>query len=344
MYSAASTRYDRPSFYRRCGSSGLKLPLVSLGLWQNFGSASDPTLCAAIVCRAFDLGVTHFDLANNYGPPAGAAEATFGRLLRSELASYRDEMIIATKAGYDMWPGPYGNFGSRKYLLASLDQSLRRMGLEYVDIFYHHRPDPETPLEETADALSHAVRSGKALHVGLSNYTPDLTTRMTKLLRANGTPCLVHQPKYNMFERTPEHGLFDVLQSEGIGCVAFSPLAQGKLTDRYLRGIPADSRFGKLAAHSETPPLNETELLQIRSLNEIAAQRGHTLAQLALVWALRRSVVTSVLIGASSPEQVQTNINGIECLCLEQADLGKMDGIFQGGSLSDLPQASGKGV
>src|SRR5271154_7459446 len=242
MYSPASTRYDAPHFYRRCGRSGVKLPLISLGLWHNFGANDSFNTARAIVCRAFDLGITHFDLANNYGPPDGAAEETFGRILRKDLAKWRDELIISTKAGYYMWPGPYGEWGSRKYLLSSLDQSLKRMGLEYVDIFYSHRPDPETPIEETMAALDMAVRSGKALYAGISNYDPEQTSRAIAVLKQLGTPCLIHQMKYSMFERTPELGLFATLSAEGVGAIAFSPLAQGLLTDRYLGGIPADSR------------------------------------------------------------------------------------------------------
>jgi L-glyceraldehyde 3-phosphate reductase len=304
LYSPALARYDHSDFYRRCGKSGIKLPLVSLGLWHNFGGADVFENSRAIARRAFDLGITHFDLANNYGPPYGSAEQTFGRLLHLDFAPFRDELIISTKAGYDMWAGPYGNWGSRKYLLSSLDQSLRRMKLDYVDIFYHHRPDPETPLEETAGALAHAVRSGKALYTAISNYPPDLTARMAALLRDLGTPCLIHQPKYSMFERTPERGLFDTLLKEGIGSIVFSPLAQGMLTNRYLSGIPADARAGRDPRFLKPEHLTEQKLTAIRALNTLAQQRGQSLAQMALAWVLRQSAVTTALIGASKPEQV----------------------------------------
>ncbi|MGH7979243.1 MAG: aldo/keto reductase, partial [Limisphaerales bacterium] len=283
-HSPRPDRYDNADFYRRCGKSGIKLPLISLGLWHNFGGADDFESSRAIARRAFDLGITHFDLANNYGPPYGSAEETFGRLLQSDFAPFRDELIISTKAGYDMWPGPYGNWGSRKYLLASLDQSLRRMKLDYVDIFYHHRPDPETPLEETAGALAHAVRSGKALYAGISNYPPELTARMAALLRDRDAPCLIHQPRYSMFERKPEQGLFDTLLKEGMGSIVFSPLAQGMLTNRYLSGIPADARAGRDPRFLKPADITDLRLAAIRALNALAQQRGQSLAQMALAW------------------------------------------------------------
>ena len=304
IYSPDSARYSNTDFFRRCGKSGVKLPLISLGLWHNFGGADVFENSRAIARRAFDLGITHFDVANNYGPPYGSAEETFGRILQSDFRPFRDEMIISTKAGYDMWPGPYGDWGSRKYLLASLDQSLRRMKLDYVDIFYHHRPDPETPLEETAGALAQAVRSGKALYTAISNYPPELTARMAGLLRELGTPCLIHQPKYSMFERTPERGLLDTLLKEGIGSIVFSPLAQGMLTNRYLSGIPADSRAGHDRRFLKPEHLTESKLAAIRALNTLAQQRGQSLAQMALAWVLRQPAVTTALIGASKPEQV----------------------------------------
>jgi L-glyceraldehyde 3-phosphate reductase len=297
--------------YARCGRSGLKLPRISLGLWHNFGTGEAYATARSMILRAFELGITHFDLANNYGPPPGAAERVFGQVLASELAAHRDELIISTKAGYDMWSGPYGNFGSRKHLLASLDQSLRRMGLDYVDVFYHHRPDPETPLEETMGALDHAVRSGRALYVGLSNYDPEQTRRATEMLRALGTPCLVHQPKYNMLERAPERGLFDVLDEQGVGAVVFSPLAQGRLTDRYLAGIPADSRAARPSPFLSTTDIGPTLLTGLRALDVVAKRRGQSLAQLAITWVLRRSTVTSAIIGASRVQQID---DVVECL------------------------------
>ena len=325
MYDPSPTRYDNPSFHRRCGRSGLKLPLISLGLWHNFGGADPLENGRAIVRRAFDLGITHFDLANNYGPPYGSAEETFGRLLRLDLAPYRDEMIISTKAGYDMWPGPYGNWGSRKYLLASLDQSLRRMGLDYVDIFYHHRPDPETPLEETAGALAHAVRSGKALYAGISNYEPEGTARMAALLRELGTPCLIHQPKYSMFDRAPEHGLFDVLLKEGIGGIVFSPLAQGLLSNRYLSGIPADARAGHDPRFLKPADITEEKLARIRALDALARRRGQSLAQMALAWVLRQPAITTALVGASKASQMDENVAAVNCLGFSPDELAQIE-------------------
>jgi len=309
MYTASATRYDKMK-YNRTGRSGLKLPAISLGWWYNFGGLDSLENGRLIARRAFDLGVTHFDLANNYGPPPGSAEETFGLLLKQDFAPYRDELIISTKAGYDMWPGPYGEWGSRKYLLASLDQSLKRMGLEYVDIFYSHRPDPETPLEETMAALDQIVRQGKALYAGISNYPAELTHRAAAILKQLGTPCLIHQPSYSMFNRWAEDGLMDMLEKEGMGCITFSPLAQGLLTDRYLNGIPPDSRVGK-----QTGFLSEDRvklmLPQIKKLNEIAAQRGQSLAQMAIAWLLKDKRVTSVLVGASSVAQLENNLGAL---------------------------------
>jgi L-glyceraldehyde 3-phosphate reductase len=319
-YVAALDRYDDKMPYRRCGRSGLKLPEISLGLWQNFGDDRPLTTQRAIIRRAFDLGVTHFDLANNYGgigpaetlgqgngSPYGSAEINFGRIMREDLRPYRDEMIISTKAGYDMWPGPYGDHGSRKYLLASLDQSLRRMGLEYVDIFYSHRYDPDTPLEETMGALDTAVRSGKALYAGISSYSAERTLDAISLLRRMGTPLLIHQPSYSMLNRWIEGGLLDVLGREGVGCIAFSPLAQGVLTGKYLDGVPAGSRAAQDGSLS-SDQISERTLVHVRALAEIAAARGQSLAQLALSWALRDQRVTSVLIGASSVAQLEENL------------------------------------
>jgi L-glyceraldehyde 3-phosphate reductase len=304
MYCPAENRYDH-MLYQRSGRSGLKLPAISLGLWHNFGGVDRFEDARRMALRAFDLGITHMDLANNYGPPAGSAEETFGRILRRDFATLRDEMIISTKAGYFMWPGPYGEWGSRKYLIASLDQSLRRMGLDYVDIFYHHRPDPDTPLEETMSALDYAVRSGKALYVGISSYTAEQTRQAARILKALGTPCLIHQPRYNMFDRWIEDGLLDVLDEEGIGCIVFSPLAQGLLTDRYLAGVPEDSRAAKPHGFLKREQITEDKLAKVRRLNECAQARGQTLAQMAIAWVLRHKQVTSALIGASSAEQIE---------------------------------------
>jgi len=328
MYLPSSSRYDQLSFYRRCGNSGLQLPMVSLGLWHNFGDIDSFENGRAIVRRAFDVGITHFDLANNYGPPYGAAEQTFGRILKLDLSSYRDELIISTKAGYDMWPGPYGNGGSRKYLLASLDQSLSRMGLDYVDIFYHHRPDPDTPLEETAGALAQAVRSGKALYVGISNYPPEETVRIAALLRELGTPCLIHQLRYNMFDRGAEQGLFDALLKEGIGSIVFSPLAQGLLTSRYLAGIPADARAARDPRFLKPDHISEGKLAKLRLLDAMARQRGQSLAQMALAWVLRQAAVTTVLIGASKTTQIDENIAVIEASDFTSEELTQIEKIL----------------
>ncbi|ALB63587.1 Putative ion-channel protein [Cronobacter condimenti 1330] len=303
VYQADPARYATME-YRRCGRSGLKLPAISLGLWHNFGDATLVETSRQLLRRSFDLGITHFDLANNYGPPPGAAESHFGRILKEDFLPYRDELIISTKAGYTMWDGPYGDWGSRKYLISSLDQSLKRMGLEYVDIFYHHRPDPETPLEETMRALDHVVRQGKALYAGISNYPADRAREAIALLEQLGTPCLIHQPKYSMFERWVEDGLLDLLQEKGVGSIAFSPLAGGQLTDRYLNGIPPDSRAASGSRFLNPDQITDEKREKVRKLNEIAMQRGQKLSQMALAWVLRDEKVTSVLIGASKTTQI----------------------------------------
>src|SRR5579872_5520588 len=327
MYFPKTERYDHMT-YRRCGKGGILLPAVSLGLWHNFGGVDALENSRAMLCRAFDLGITHFDLANNYGPPYGSAELTFGQAVRLDLKPHRDELIISTKAGYDMWPGPYGNWGSRKYLLASLDQSLKRMGLEYVDIFYSHRPDPETPLEETMSALDQAVRSGKALYAGISSYDAQQTVAAANVLRDLGTPCLIHQPMYSMFERNIETGLLDVLEKEGIGCIAFCPLAQGLLTDRYLKGIPSDSRANKPDAFLKKNDVTQDALTKVRALSEVAQSRGQSVAQLALAWVLRDRRMTSALIGASRVEQVEQNVAALERLDFSSEELGRIDSIL----------------
>ncbi len=326
-YVPSNTRYDTMR-YNRCGRSGLKLPAVSLGLWHNFGGVDSLENARAMILRAFDLGVTHFDLANNYGPPPGSAEENLGRILRQDLARYRDELVIATKAGWGMWPGPYGDRGSRKYLVASLDQSLKRMGLEYVDIFYHHRPDPETPLEETMAALDHIVRQGKALYVGISSYDAEQTRQAARILRQLGTPCLIHQPIYNMFNRWIEDGLLDVLDEEGIGCIVFSPLAQGLLTDRYLKGIPADSRAGKPHGFLKPAHITEEKLAKVRKLNRIAKARGQSLAQMAVAWILRLPGITSVLVGASRVQQVEDNVAALDNLEFTNDELESIERIL----------------
>jgi L-glyceraldehyde 3-phosphate reductase len=322
-YIAAADRYDQTS-YRRCGRSGIKLPEVSLGLWQNFGDETKIETQRAVLRRAFDLGVTHFDLANNYGPPYGSAELNFGRILREDFRPYRDELIISTKAGWDMWPGPYGDFGSRKYLLASLDQSLKRMGLDYVDIFYSHRADPDTPLEETMGALASAVQQGKALYVGISSYSPQRSAQAAGLLRQMGVRLLIHQPSYSLLNRWIEQGLLDVLETEGVGCIAFSPLAQGLLTGRYLNGIPEGSRASRPGSLS-TDQLTEANLAHVRKLSEIAAARGQTLAQLAISWVLRDQRVTSALIGASSVAQLEENLAAVGAPALTDLELAAID-------------------
>ncbi len=320
---ASESRYDSMQ-YRRCGRSGLKLPAISLGLWQNFGGERPLETSRAIVTRAFDLGVTHFDLANNYGPPYGSAEETFGQILRNDLAAHRDELVVSTKAGYDMWPGPYGDWGSRKYLLASLDQSLARMGLDYVDIFYSHRFDPETPLEETMGALDSAVRQGKALYVGISSYSADRTRAAAEILRALGTPLLIHQPSYSLFNRWIEPELLVELESLGAGCIAFSPLAQGLLTDRYLGAIPQDSRAISGEAFS-TSFLSETNMERVRALGEVAERRGQTLAQMALAWTLRDARVTSTLVGVSRIEQLESNLAALARSEFAPEELAEID-------------------
>ncbi len=323
----AENRYDS-MVYNRCGQSGLKLPAISLGLWHNFGGVDTFESGRTMVHRAFDLGITHFDLANNYGPPPGSAEENFGRILRQDLSLYRDEMVISTKAGYWMWKGPYGEWGSRKYLIASLDQSLKRMGLDYVDIFYSHRPDPDTPLEETMSALDHVVRQGKALYVGISNYSAEQTREAAWILRELGTPCLIHQPRYNMFDRWVEDGLLDVLDEEGIGCIPFSPLAQGLLTTKYLDGIPVGSRASKAHGFLKPAHVTDEKIAKARKLNQIAEARGQTLVQLALVWVLRRDTVTSALIGASSVEQLEQNVAALDNLMLSEDEQQAIESIL----------------
>ncbi|MFU8861021.1 MAG: L-glyceraldehyde 3-phosphate reductase [Cyclonatronaceae bacterium] len=324
MYQPSPSRYDSMS-YRRCGRSGLMLPEIALGLWHNFSGVDTFENGRAMVRRAFDLGVTHFDLANNYGPPPGSAEEFFGDMLRKDLHPYRDELVVSTKAGYLMWPGPYGEWGSRKYLLASLDQSLKRMGLDYVDIFYHHRPDPDTPLEETLGALDYAVRSGKALYAGISSYDAETTKKASSIMKELGTPCLIHQPVYNMLNRWIEDGLTDVLGEEGIGCIPFSPLAQGLLTDRYLSGIPEDSRAAKEHGFLSKDAITSELLDKIRGLNAIAERREQSLAQMSLAWVLRLPEVTSVLIGASSVRQIENNIATLENAAFTQAELDEIE-------------------
>jgi len=326
-YLASETRYDQ-MIYNRTGRSGLKLPAISLGWWYNFGSVDVLENGRLIARRAFDAGITHFDLANNYGPPPGSAEETFGLLFRQDFRPYRDELIISTKAGYDMWPGPYGEWGSRKYMLASLEGSLRRMGLDYVDIFYHHRPDPDTPLEESMGALDAAVRQGKALYVGISNYKPEQTRRAAKILRELGTPCLIHQPRYSMLDRWIEDGLTDVLTEEGIGSIVFSPLEQGQLTDRYLHGIPAGARATKTERVWLTPDDVKKNLPKAKKLNELALRRGQSLAQMAIAWVLRLPAVTSALIGASSVQQLDANLASLNHLKFGADELAEIEKIL----------------
>jgi len=328
VYVADSQRYDSMR-YRRCGRSGIQLPAVSLGLWHNFGGVDNFENARAMLRRAFDLGITHFDLANNYGPPYGSAEENFGRIFKKDFLSYRDELIISTKAGWDMWPGPYGDFGSRKYLLASLDQSLKRMGLDYVDIFYHHRPDPDTPMEESMGALDAAVRSGRALYVGISAYDAKQSAEAIKILRQLGTPCLIHQPRYSMFVREPEQGLLDVLGKEGVGAIVFSPLAQGLLSVRYLKGIPADSRAAR-DFFLKKKDIGEAMLAKVRALNEIARRRGQTLAEMAVAWVLRDPRVTSALVGTSKVSQVDDNVAALKNLKFSDEELRMIDGVLEG--------------
>ena len=327
-YRPADSRYDILS-YRRCGRSGLELPAVSLGLWYNFGGVDSLESARKMIHRAFDLGITHFDLANNYGPPPGSAEENFGRVLARDLAAYRDELIISSKAGYYMWPGPYGEWGSRKYLIASIDQSLKRMGLEYVDIFYSHRPDPNTPLEETMGALSHMVRSGRALYVGISSYDPEQTRQAAAILKDLGTPCLLHQPRYNMFDRWIEQGLLQVLEAEGIGCIGFSPLCQGILTDKYLKEVPEDSRAGKSKGElAWNDSVTRDRVTKVAELNRIAQERGQTMAQMAIAWVLRHPAMTSVIVGASRVEQIDGAVAGLEKLAFSEEELQVIENIL----------------
>jgi L-glyceraldehyde 3-phosphate reductase len=314
--------------YRRCGRSGILLPAISIGLWHNFGNTDNFENGRSILRLAFDQGITHFDLANNYGPPFGSAEENFGRIFQKDFRNYRDELIISSKAGWDMWPGPYGNFGSRKYLIASLDQSLQRMGLDYVDIFYHHRPDPDTPLEETMGALDQIVRSGKALYVGISQYSATDTARAAKMLRDMGTPCLIHQPRYSMFDRWVEKGLLDELEQQGMGGIAFSPLEQGLLTDRYLNGFPEESRAVKDARYLKTDQITPEKLDKVRKLNDIALGRGQSLAQMAIAWLLKDSRITSVLVGASRPSQLQDSIDSLKNISFSSEELANIEAIL----------------
>ena len=325
-YRAAGTRYDNMPF-RRSGKSGVQLPALSLGLWHNFGHLDSAHNARLMLRTSLDAGIIHWDLANNYGPPFGSAEETFGRLFQRDFRPYRDELFIATKAGYDMWPGPFGNFGSRKYLIASLDQSLKRMGLDYVDVFYHHRPDPDTPLEETMTALDHIVRQGKALYAGISNYAPAEAAEAARILRELGTPCLIHQVKYSMFDRTPEQGLLSTLDSNGVGCITFSPLAQGMLSDKYVHGIPQDSRAAKNMTYLEMSEV-EAKLPRIQALHRIAQARGQSLAQMAIVWLLRDRRVTSVLIGASSPAQITENVKSLDNMAFSPEELAAIEQIL----------------
>jgi L-glyceraldehyde 3-phosphate reductase len=337
MYDASLARYQSMK-YNRCGNSGLLLPAISLGLWHNFGNVDDFENCRKIILHAFDKGITHFDLANNYGPPPGEAERTFGKILKQDLASYRDELIISSKAGYYMWPGPYGEWGSKKYLTASLDQSLKRLGLDYVDIFYSHRPDPDTPMEETMGALDSIVRSGKALYAGISNYSAEQTKKATAILKALGTPCLIHQPKYSMFVRWVEdettasnQSLMEVLGDEGIGCIAFSPLAQGLLTNKYIKGVPLSSRVGRGLSNGaiQQTDISPAVINKIKSLNELALRRGQTLAQMAIAWLLKDHRVTSVLIGASSANQLDDNLCSLDNLKFSDIELSEIEKILK---------------
>lgn len=327
IYTPLPNRYDTMK-YKRCGRSGIKLPYISLGLWHNFGGVDSFENSRAMLHKAFDLGITHFDLANNYGPPYGSAEETFGNIFKKDFKPFRDELIISTKAGWDMWPGPYGNFGSRKYLVASLDQSLKRMGLEYVDIFYHHRPDPETPLEETMSALDYIVRSGKALYVGISQYNALQTIEANKILNSLGTKLLIHQPNYNLFDRWIEDNLTKVLDEEGIGCIVFSPLAQGILTNKYLNGIPSDSRAGKKGTYLKKESITSEKLFKINKLNEIAQNRNQSIAQLSIAWVLNNPSVTSALIGASKVEQIEDIVKVLDNLNFSEDELNLINNIF----------------
>lgn len=327
-YQPAADRYDQMK-YRFCGKSGLQLPEISLGLWHNFGHNADLTLGRKILRKAFDLGICHFDLANNYGPPFGSAEENFGRILQKDFLPYRDELLISSKAGWDMWPGPYGNFGSKKYLIASCDQSLKRMGLDYVDIFYHHRPDPHTPLEETMGALAQLHRQGKALYVGISQYSAEDTAKAYQILKEMGVPLLIHQPRYSMMDRWVENGLMDVLGEKGIGSIAFSPLEQGMLTDKYLKGIPADSRAAKDGRYLKAEQIAPEKLAKIEALNQIALQRGQTLAQMAIAWLLKDPRITSVLIGVSKPEQLDDNVTAVKNSQFSATELSAIESILK---------------
>ncbi|OJW14986.1 L-glyceraldehyde 3-phosphate reductase [Mucilaginibacter sp. 44-25] len=326
-YQPSADRYQKMR-YRRCGKSGIKLPEISLGLWHNFGHVDVKENFRKILHLAFDSGVTHFDLANNYGPPPGSAEENFGKILKDDFRGYRDEMIISSKAGYTMWDGPYGDWGSKKYLVASLDQSLKRMGLDYVDIFYHHRPDPETPLEETMAALDLIVRQGKALYAGISNYPAAEAAKAIAMLKEMGTPCLIHQPKYSMFVREPEQGLLEVLGENGVGCIPFSPLAQGLLTNKYLHGIPEDSRAAKSTGFLQEGQVTEEVVAKVKQLNTLAEQRGQTLAQMALAWLLKDERVTSVLIGASKPEQLADSLKALDNINFSEEELERIEQIL----------------
>jgi L-glyceraldehyde 3-phosphate reductase len=327
-YIPSDTRYQSMQ-YRRSGNSGLKLPLVSLGLWHNFGGVDTFTNSRDMILRAFDLGITHFDLANNYGPPPGSAEETFGQILTRDLKNHRDELIISSKAGFTMWDGPYGDWGSRKYLVSSLDQSLKRMGLEYVDIFYHHRPDPETPLEETMQALDFIVRSGRALYAGISNYSAEKTREASRILKSLGTPCLIHQPVYSMFNRWVEDDLLQTLEEEGIGCISFSPLAQGLLTDKYLSGIPEGSRASKAHSFLKPAQITDDKISKVQKLNILAQQRGQSLAQMALAWVLRHKTMTSVVIGASKVSQIEDAVGMLNKLELSSDELQEIENILK---------------
>jgi len=327
-YQAKESRYDQMAF-RRCGKSGILLPQISLGLWHNFGHNADFKNSRNILRQAFDYGITHFDLANNYGPPYGSAEENFGRIMEKDFRPYRDELIISTKAGWDMWPGPYGNLGSRKYLIASLDQSLKRMGLDYVDIFYHHRPDPDTPLEETMGALDHIVRQGKALYVGISQYSAEDTLRAYNILKEMGTPLFIHQPRYSMFDRWVEKGLLDVLGGKGIGSIAFSPLEQGILTDKYLRGIPEDSRIAKDGRYLKKDQISDEVIEKVRALNGIAKKRGQSLAQMAIAWLLKDDRITTVLVGVSKPEQLADNVKALDNIQFSKEELDAIEAILK---------------
>ena len=331
-YIPDNDRYNRIGF-NRCGKSGVLLPQISLGLWHNFGQVDDYKTAKSIIYSAFDNGITHFDLANNYGPPYGSAETTFGKVLNDGLRAYRDELFVSTKAGYDMWPGPYGNMGSRKYLVASLDQSLKRMGLEYVDVFYHHRPDNDTPLEETMQALTDIVRSGKALYAAISNYPADRAAKAIEILRRNNTPCLLHQAKYNMFVRWIEKDLLDVLGENGVGCIVFSPLAEGLLTNKYLHGIPQGSRANKSHGHLKKEWITDERIAKVQKLNDVALNRGQTLAQMALAWLMRDSRVTSVLIGASSVQQLKDNLKMAENMHFSEVELEQIEIILDNRNL-----------